>query len=209
MYICCKSCSQHPAPGERERSRSAVVSSERPHCGWNHSQSFDGAKPNPEEWTQRLTCMYRAKEESSQACSSVTFTHHLAASPCDARSHSAHRLFRAPCVFSQSHPHAAALDSPNIKHAAYLYLYCVYQSGSHYSCAADVRLLWRDAINTRPLEHSGRNSQLMIKKWQLASFIFYCRLTAERKERFTERLLLENQPQGSKTRHETHYETHL
>lgn len=80
----------------------------------------------------------------------------------DARSHSAHRLFRAMCMFSPSHPHTAALDSPNIKQSAYLHLYCVYQSGSHYSYEAA-------AINSRQQENGGRNSQLMIKKWQLAS----------------------------------------
>lgn len=80
----------------------------------------------------------------------------------DACSHSAHHLFRAVRMFSPSHPHTAALDSPNIKQSAYLHLYCVYQSGSHYSCEAA-------AINSRQEENGGRNSQLMIKKWQLAS----------------------------------------
>lgn len=66
-------------------------------------------------------------------------------------------------TFSPTHC-CIRLHSPHIKPAAYLYLYCVYQSGSDYSCEAA-------AINSLEQESGGRISQLMIKT-MTASILF-------------------------------------
>lgn len=130
----------------------------RPHGGWSQLAELRGWRVFAADHTHVCGRLV------SQAMHAAAVHSHIIwrLPSADARSHSAHHLFRAMCMFSSSRPHTAALDSPNIKQSAYLHLYCVYQSGSHYSCEAA-------AINSRQQENGGRNSQLMIKKWQLAS----------------------------------------
>ena len=96
------------------------------------------------ESAQELTRMRAASEKSSHACSGCYIHTSFGGFPLQCSlSLSPPLVSRAMCMFSPSHPHTAASDSPHIKQAAYLYLHCVYQSGSHYSCGAAVKIIQR------------------------------------------------------------------
>lgn len=118
---------------QRQKWASSVVSLLKPHGGSTQRAELQGCRlfccRSLERQRSKLTCMRAAAEKPGHACNVVTFTHHLAASPCDARSRLSPPLVsRAMCMFSQSRPHTAAVDSPTIKQAAYLYPYCVFTS---------------------------------------------------------------------------------